>query len=103
MSAYRLMLCVAIFSSVAAAQTFHCDLHNYKQLDGIKLEARPNALTLTWQGESKQQLRAQFALRNGQPIVQELAARYNGGPWSILGSNLTPDFQVTTGKRRMGS
>ena len=33
----------------------------------------------------------------------ELAARYNGGPWSILGSNLTPDFQVTTGKRRMGS
>ena len=103
MRAYLLVLSVAALSGIAAAQTFHCDFRNYKALEGIKAEAGQNALTLTWQGESKQQLRAQFALLNGQPIVEELSARDNGGRWISLGSHLTPDFQVTTGRRRMGS
>jgi hypothetical protein len=47
---------------------------------------------MTWQGEGGQQLRAQFALRNGQPVVQELAARQGSGAWIVLGKDLIPGF-----------
>ncbi len=97
---HGMVLCCALASGVAAAQTFTCDLSGYKPVDGVKAEIKNNAVTVTWQGEAAQQLMAQFSLRNGQPIVQELAARSSDGAWIVLGKNLTPDFQVTTGKRR---
>jgi hypothetical protein len=58
-------------------------------------------VTLTWQGEVKDELRASFGLRDGQPVVEELAARKPGEAWVVLGKDLQPDFEVTTGKRRM--
>ena len=42
-------------------------------------------------------------MRDGQPVVEELAARKAGGAWIELGKNLTPDFQVTTGRRRIST
>jgi hypothetical protein len=88
-------------SSILAAQTPACDFSGYKPTDGVKAETKDNAVLLTWQGEAGQQLRAQFALRDGQPFVQQLAARVANGAWIVLAKNLTPDFQVTTGKRRI--
>ena len=35
------------------------------------------------------------------PWSQELAARKDGGSWIVLGQNLTPEFQVTSGIRRL--
>ena len=58
-------------------------------------------LEVTWQGERREQLRASFAIRDGQPVVQELAARKEGGAWIVLGQNLTPEFQITSGVRRL--
>jgi hypothetical protein len=60
-------------------------------------------VTLNWQGEAQQELRAQFALRDGQPVVEELAARKTGGAWVVLGKDLTPQFEVTTGRRRIST
>ena len=91
---------VALLSGMAAAQTATCDLHDYKSVDGIKVETSQNAVELSWTGEAGQQLRAQFTLRDGQPLVQELAAR-KGGQWIVLGRDLTPEFEVTTGRRRI--
>ncbi len=34
-------------------------------------------------------------------MVEELAVRRSGGLWTVLGRNLTPEFQVTTGVRRL--
>ncbi len=34
---------------------------------------------MTWQGKGAQLLRARFTLRNGQPVVEELAARHGSG------------------------
>ena len=34
-------------------------------------------------------------------MVQELAARKNGGNWIVLGQNLTPEFEITSGVRRL--
>ena len=88
-------------SSILAAQTPSCDFSGYKPMDGVKAETKDNAVILTWQGEADQQLQAQFAVHDGQPFVQQLAARAANGTWIVLGRNLTPDFQVTTGKRRI--
>ena len=58
-------------------------------------------MTISWAGESNEQLRAQFTIRDGQPVVQELAARDSKGTWIVLGKELSPEFQVTTGRRRI--
>ena len=70
---------MALLSSMAAAQTPVCNLQDYKSVDGIKAEANHNTVQLTWAGEAGQQLRAQFALRDGQPVIQQLAARKGAG------------------------
>ncbi|MGH9325512.1 MAG: hypothetical protein ACRD2B_02300 [Terriglobia bacterium] len=67
----------------------------------MKVAQTGNSLSLTWEGESNEQLRARFTIRDGEPLVEELTARRANGPWTVLGKDLIPDFQVTTGKRRI--
>jgi hypothetical protein len=98
-----LALSFAMLAGVAAAQTSTCDRQAYKPVNDLTAEQSGDAVTLTWAGESHQQLRARFAIRGGQPQVVELAARDAGGPWIVLGKDLTPEFQVTTGKRRLSA
>ena len=69
----ELSFIAVMFSTLAIAQT--CDLKEYKPADGIKVEAANGATQVTWQGERDQQLRAQFAIRDGQPVIHELAVR----------------------------
>ena len=88
-------------SAAGAAQGVNCNMRDYKAVDGVRAVASGERVTLTWQGEAAQELRAQFALRDGQPVVEELAARKAGGAWVVLGKDLTPEFEVTTGRRRM--
>jgi hypothetical protein len=103
MKLWGVALSLAVFSGVGAAQTLNCNMQGYKSIDGVKAEASHNSIELTWQGEAGAELRAQFTLRNGQPLVQELAAKKGDGPWIVLGKDLTPQFEVTTGKRRISS
>lgn len=58
-------------------------------------------MELSWQGARGQELRAAFTIRDGQPTIAELSARKGGGQWISLGHNLTPEFEVTSGKRRL--
>ncbi len=96
-----LLLSLAMLTGVGSAQSLHCNLQDYKAMDGLQAEASESTLSMTWQGEGGQQLRARFTLRNSQPVVEELAARQDSGSWIVLGKELTPDFQVTTGRRRI--
>jgi hypothetical protein len=95
------MLGMALSCGIAAAETLNCSMQNYKALDGVNVEQKGSSLLLTWQGESNERLRAQFTIREGKPIVEELAAQEMNGQWMVLGKNLTPEFQVTTAKRRI--
>ena len=94
---------LALAGSMAAAQTFRCDLSGYKPVAGVNVTDSHGAVELTWPGERGEELRARFTLRDGQPVVEELAARKGGGAWAELGSNLEPEFQVTTGRRRIST
>ena len=91
MKSRGLLLSLGLLTGIASAQTLNCNFQAYKPVDGMKAAANGNVLELTWQGETGQQLQAQFTIRDGQPIVQQLAARDGGGRWVILGRNLTPD------------
>ena len=88
-------------SAIARAANFDCNLQEYKPAPGLKAELSPAGLRVEWQGEHDEMLRAVFASRNDQPVISELAARKQGGQWVRLGSDLTPEYQVTTGRRRM--
>ena len=76
-------------------------MSGYRAQDGLKAQMRAGAMELAWQGERGEQLRASFTIRNGQPMVKELAAHKSGGNWIVLGTNLTPEFEVTSGVRRL--
>lgn len=94
-----------LFASLSIAQAANgdiaCDLAGYKSQDGLKAQLRSGVLEVTWHGERREQLRASFTIQNGQPVVQELAARKEGRSWIALGQTLTPEFQVTSGIRRL--
>src|SRR5215469_16720184 len=93
---------LAAFTSLANAAA-PCDLGGYKPAVGLTAENAPDGVTLAWQGEAGANLRAQFALSGGQPVVRELAVQGQGGQWVTLARNVTPDFQVTTAKRRLST
>jgi hypothetical protein len=56
-----------------------------------------------WTGEAGTELRARYAIVNAIPIVRELAVRKQGGQWAILGTDLTPEYQVISGRRRVSN
>ena len=84
-----------------SAAPLQCDLSGYKEAPGLKAEMAGETLRLTWLGERGEELRASFAVRDGQPVVQELAARKGSGAWIVLGRDLVPEYQVTSGVRRL--
>src|SRR5688572_23706161 len=83
------------------AQSLNCDMTQYKGASGLTVAIEQGALAVTWNGSNGSELRARYAIDNGQPIVRELAVRKSGGQWATLGQNLTPEFYVKTGVRRM--
>jgi hypothetical protein len=90
-----------ITPSVMAQMAPKCDMTQYKAVTGLTAGVDGDALAVTWSGASGSELRARYAIDNGQPIVRELAIRKSGGQWAPLGQNLVPEFYVKSGLRRM--
>ena len=90
-----------IASACAIAQDLTCDLSEYKSQPGLTATVRAGAVELSWQGERGEQLRAAFTTRDGQPIVKQIASKTSSGGWTVLGQNLIPEFEVTSGIRRL--
>src|SRR5947209_8272529 len=88
--------------SSSAVQASSCNMSGYKATDGLTATADAGGLALTWVGERGADLRMRLAVDSGKPIVRELAIRPRGGQWATLGRNLSPEFGVTTGRRRIG-
>lgn len=91
-------LCVGLLAG--AAPVF--DLAGYRAQPGLNATVEGDELTVLWQGEQAQQLRARFAIVAGTPTIRKLAVGKEGGQWLVLGRDLTPEFRVTTGIRRTG-
>jgi hypothetical protein len=87
-------------SAVLNAAPLRCDLAQYQPLTGLAARVEMDDLVVEWDGESDQKLRARFAVRDGIPLVRELAIQPRAGAWRVLARDLTPEFRVTTGIRR---
>jgi hypothetical protein len=85
------------------ADSLNCDLSQYKATTGLTAAIDQNLLVVTWSGQGGTEMRARYAIDGGKPVVRDLAVRKTGGQWGILGNNLTPEFRVTSGIRRMST
>ena len=86
-----------------AAAPLNCNLTQYKASSGLTSALEGDLLTVSWNGQGTSQLRARFAIDSGTPTIRDLSVRRGGGEWAVLGQNLTPEYQVTTGRRRMSN
>jgi hypothetical protein len=94
---------VVMCAGTVVAQAQSCNVQDWKPIAGVSVTASRSGIEIVWPGEHGQQNRARFALRDGQPVVEELAAQKTGSAWIVLGKNLEPEFQVTTGRRRIST
>ena len=94
-------------SDLAAAQrpagALNCNLTQYKASTGLAAALEGDLLNVSWNGQGTSQLRARFAIDSGTPTIRDLSVRRGGGEWAALGQNLTAEYQVTTGTRRMSN
>ncbi len=104
----------------AAANALNCDLTRYKPVPGLTAAieradasragdqtgppraSSDDSLVVTWMGDRDNEVRVRFGIDAGQPLIRELAIRKTSGPWTVVGRNLTPEFHVTSGRRRIG-
>jgi len=91
---------VTLIATVASADPLTCNLAEYKAAPGLAAAVAENALVLTWDGSSGQELRLQFTLNAATPTIRELAVRRKDGQWATLVANATPDYRVASGLRR---
>ena len=82
----------------AGLELRHARVSGGRRAEGRDVAGRARA---DWQGEHGDQLKASFTIRDGQPVVHELAARKSGGSWITLGRDAVPEFDVVSGKRRL--
>src|SRR5262245_38311984 len=89
-------------TATISVNPIQCDLTGYKEVPGLKAEMLGNTLRISWRGTRGQELRASFGLIDAAPIIREIAIRRQpSGQWSVLGRDLSPEFHVTTGRRRI--
>jgi hypothetical protein len=88
---------------IPAADALQCDLAAYKATPGLTASVTGDQLTVTWTGDRGAELRARYAIADGQPLVRELAVRKTGGTFAPLGKDLKPEYRVVTGVRRMST
>ena len=85
------------------ADAVKCDLSAYKASSGLTAVIDQDLLVVTWAGQSGSEVRARYGIDSGQPVVRDLSVRKSGGQWAVLGQNLTPEYQVLSGIRRMST
>src|SRR5580698_4344904 len=89
----------AALSPALLADPLNCDLSGYQAQSGLSATVKNDVLTVTWAGAGNTEVRASYEIDHGQPMIRELAVRAGHGRWSVLGENLTPEFDVQTGRR----
>ena len=80
-----------------------CSLTGYKAAPGLTAAVTGDTLAVMWDGAKSQQLRLRFEIAGGTPTIRELAIRRTGGTWTPLASNVTPEFRIVSGMRRMSN
>src|SRR6266576_1583768 len=86
---------------MAATAPLNCNLSGYQGAAGLNATLAGDALAVTWDGDRNQELRLRFAIDTGTPTIQELGVRKKGGAWGVVAANVTPEYRVASGRRRI--
>ena len=86
---------------VLLADSLNCNLSQYKAAPGLTAAVEQDTLLVSWAGQNGADLRARYAIDSGQPVMRDLAVKKAGGQWTTLGKNLTPEYHVVSGIRRI--
>ncbi len=92
---------MAMTAAPSQADALRCDLQNYRAAPGLAAAVADDTLALTWDGNADQEVRLRLNINGGTPTVRDLAVRRKGAAWATLASDVTPDFRVVSGVRRM--
>lgn len=83
------------------ADPLHCNLKEYRAADGLRATVEQDSLLVSWIADPGTEIRSRFRIEHGHPIIRELAVRRGSGSWIVLGRELSPEYQVTSGVRRV--
>jgi hypothetical protein len=89
--------------AVLLADSLSCDLSQYRAAPGLTAVVEQDTLLVSWTGQNGAEVRARYAIDGGTPVVRELTVRKAGAAWTTLGRNLTPEYHVVSGVRRMAN
>src|SRR5262249_47382512 len=93
--------CAVGWVDITRGNTPVCDLSGYKPSPGLTAAIDQDALVVSWTGQDGAELRTRYAVNTGQPVLRDLSIRRAGASWHVLGRDLTPEYRVTSGVRRM--
>jgi hypothetical protein len=96
-----LAIALIFVASAASADPLNCSVTGYRPMQGLTAAVEDDALAVTWEGDHLAQLRLRFGIDRGTPTIRELAIRRKGGQWSTVATNVTPEFRVVSGVRRV--
>src|SRR3954463_8146167 len=86
------------------AEPMACNMSAYKAAAGLSAINANDTLTISWSGDSDQELRLSFGITSGTPVMRELAIRRGEyGAWTTVATNLAPEFRVVSGVRRISN
>ena len=88
-------------TTLASADPINCDLSAYQAQPGLTASVADETLTITWVGAENHELRLRFVIDGGVPTIRELALRPPNGTWRTLAADLTPEYRVVSGVRRV--
>ena len=93
---------LVMFGQSSYGQSLSCDLQEYEAAPGLRAAVVGDTLDLRWDGDNNQELQLRFAIRGGTPTITDLAIKRKDAPdWVHVGSDLTPEFRVVSGIRRL--
>jgi hypothetical protein len=87
-----------VSARVAGAQ---CSLDSYKSQPGLQASSSTGGIALTWTGSEGVEFRARIRIVDGTPTIVVLDVKPARGTWRPLAVNLSPEFRIASGYRRL--
>ncbi len=84
-----------------AAEPLRCDMGGYQSQDGLTAAMDEGNLDVRWEGERGNRLRLVLGVDGGKPVIRQADAGSSTGAPATLARDLSPEFHVTTGVRRI--